>query len=233
MVMLEWMDYSWVMANELDTSWRGGEDVERMARALAERIDQQSAGRYLLGVVGAPGSGKSTLARRLAEAVNKLAACEVCQVVGMDGYHRSNAALAEAGLESVKGSPATFEAAAFTTKLAEVKAGGVCRVPVYSRALHEPVADAEVIDESVKLVIVEGNYLLLKDGAWAGVGALLDEVWYLDVAVDVAMERVRLRHMAGGMSEEAAAAKVTRNDRVNAGIVEGTRGRADRVVGLG
>ena len=47
--------------------------------------------------------------------------------------------------------------------------------PTFRRDLEEPVAGAIAIAASTRLVITEGNYLLLEDGAWAGVRAALDE----------------------------------------------------------
>lgn len=39
--------------------------------------------------------------------------------------------------------------------------------------------DAVEVPPSARLVVVEGNYLLLADGPSAPVRALLDEVWFL------------------------------------------------------
>ncbi|MHC4995131.1 MAG: nucleoside/nucleotide kinase family protein, partial [Planctomycetota bacterium] len=143
-------------------------DTESLARELIGWLGaapaDASGARRLVGLTGAPGSGKSTLAARLAEAVNRRAGHAICAVLPMDGFHLPNAELSSRGLAPVKGSPPTFDAPAFVDKLAEVRRGGACTVPVYSRELHEPVADAVTLAPSVALVIVEGNYLLLNEG---------------------------------------------------------------------
>jgi pantothenate kinase len=47
---------------------------------------------------------------------------------------------------------------------------------------------------------VEGNYLLLNEAPWNQHNNLFDELWYLQITVDDAMERVVKRHMkAWGM----------------------------------
>lgn len=86
-----------------------GEPVGDIESAhLSARILEQSAGadRYLFGIVGPPGSGQSTLAASFGSELG-------APVVPMDGFHRSNAQLAERGLLDVRGAPETFAANAF------------------------------------------------------------------------------------------------------------------------
>ena len=174
--------------------------------------------RFLLGVVGVPGSGKSTLAAALAAGAP---ADLHARVVPMDGFHLSGASLAERGLADRKGAPETFDGAAFAALLGRLRLeDGVVMAPAYSRALHEPVADACEVPAECRLVVVEGNYLEL----WPEVRALLDEVWFLEVPWAVARERLIARHVAGGRTVADAAAWVDRVDAANAVLVEGARG---------
>ncbi|GAB0494059.1 hypothetical protein MMPV_005349 [Pyropia vietnamensis] len=65
---------------------------------------------------------------------------------------------------------------------------------------------------------------------WASVKPLLDEVWYLDTPLKVAMRRVVGRHRrVAGLSRTDAVARVATNDARNAAIVSRSRGRADAV----
>ncbi|HQX61493.1 MAG TPA: nucleoside/nucleotide kinase family protein, partial [Burkholderiaceae bacterium] len=90
----------------------------------------------------------------------------------------------------------------------------------------DPVADAIGIAASVQLVLVEGLYLLHRDDGW-DLSAQLDECWFLDVPLDLAMERITLRHMASrGLDRRQALARVDANDRLNARIVAAGRHRA-------
>jgi pantothenate kinase len=186
---------------------------------------QQTGRRHLVGITGCPGSGKSTLATRLAEATS-------AAVVHMDGFHLMNGELNRRGLRPRKGSPRTFDVPLFVALLHQLRAGGAVKAPIYSRELHEPVPDAVTIAAEARVVIVEGNYLLLDEHPWSQVRPLLDEVWYLDVPLETCMTRVLERHIRGGLAPEEAAKKIETNDRLNAAIVESTRPRADRVIQL-
>jgi pantothenate kinase len=68
----------------------------------------------------------------------------------------------------------------------------------FAHDVGDIVADAIVVPAHVKLVIVEGLYLLLDDEGWRDASALLDERWYLDTPMDVAMERLAQRHYRPG-----------------------------------
>lgn len=48
---------------------------------------------------------------------------------------------------------------------------------------------------SPKIIVVEGNYLLLDKEPWKEVREILDGSFYLDVDLDVAMSRVARRHV--------------------------------------
>ena len=66
---------------------------------------------------------------------------------------------------------------------------------------------------------------------WETIGALFEERWYLDTPVDVAMERLTLRHMkAWGLMRDQAVSRIAANDGLNAKIVAATRQDADWVI---
>lgn len=191
--------------------------------------------RLLLGLIGPPGAGKSTFAAAL------LAAWETrhpgtAQVVPMDGYHLANVELARLGRAARKGAPDTFDSAGFVSLLRRLRDQSVDETvlaPEFRREIEEPVAGAIPVFPETRLVIVEGNYLLLDDprlGAWGQVKALLDEAWYVDVDPALRMERLIARHVQFGRSPEAARAWVESTDEPNARLIEGTRARADRCI---
>jgi len=197
---------------------------EALARAAALLA---AGGRRLLGLAGPPGAGKSTLAARLAAALGP-AAC----VVPMDGFHLAQRELERLGRAGRKGAPDTFDAAGYRALLQRLRAAGgdeEVYAPEFRREIEEPVAGAIAVGPEVRLVITEGNYLLLDDGPWAGVAALLDEAWYVHTPDALRVPRLVARHVAHGRAEAEARRWVEASDELNARLVAGTRGRADYV----
>src|SRR5215470_12034782 len=148
--------------------------------------------RVLLGLTGPPGSGKSTLAQALHQAFP-----DVSIVVPMDGFHLANVELRRLGVAQRKGSPPSFDSAGFVALLRRIRAQGsdeTVYAPEFRREIEEPIAGAIPVHPSTRLVITEGNYLLLEDGAWAEIAGLLDESWYVDLETPVRVERLIQRH---------------------------------------
>ncbi len=106
----------------------------------------------------------------------------------------------------------------------------VTYAPQFRREIEEPIAGAIPVPREVPLVIVEGNYLLVDDGPWAGVRCLLDECWFVEVDEAARMDRLLARHRAFGRTPEAARAFASGSDQANAEVIAATRGRADVVV---
>ena len=200
--------------------------------AFLARLQTLLAGRerVLLGLAGAPGSGKSTLAQALQQALPDIAAV----VVPMDGFHLAQAELVRLGRAGRKGAPDTFDSAGYVALLQRLRTphtGETVYAPAFRREIEEPVAGAIAVPPDTRLVITEGNYLLLSDGAWAGVRALLDEVWYVEVDPAVRLDRLARRHEQFGRTRAAALDWIARTDEPNARRIEATRGRADQVLG--
>ncbi|WP_203706662.1 nucleoside/nucleotide kinase family protein [Asanoa iriomotensis] len=185
--------------------------------------------RRLLGIVGPPGAGKSTLAERIVEAVGPSAV-----LVPMDGYHLAEAELHRLGRHDRKGAIDTFDAAGYASILGRLAAGGPETVyaPAFHREIEEPVAGSIPVPPEVRLVVTEGNYLLVPEEPWSGVRLLLDEVWYLDLDEEERLRRLVARHMAYGRSQAEAKARSFGSDQVNAELIATTRSRADLVVRL-
>jgi len=191
------------------------------ARALLAR-----GGRQLLGLAGPPGAGKSTVAALLQAGLGPLA-----QVVPMDGFHLAQAELQRLDRAGRKGAPDTFDAAGFVALLQRLRqqrpGDSVVYAPDFRREIEEPIAGALPIAADTPLLIVEGNYLLLDQGDWAGVRPLLDECWHVAVEQDQRLAQLIARHQRHGRSAEEARAWALGNDEPNARLVEAAGGRAD------
>jgi len=186
-----------------------------------------AGGRRILGIAGMPGAGKSTLARRVADELGPAAV-----YVPMDGFHLANHELLRLGRRDRKGAVDTFDAAGFVHMLQRLHAahGDVVYAPSFLREIEEPIAGWIPVAPEIPLVITEGNYLLVADGAWSRVGPLLDEAWYVEIDEELRIERLIARHAAFGKSPEDARRWARGSDQVNAALVAATRCRADVIV---
>ncbi|GGV38865.1 nucleoside/nucleotide kinase family protein [Streptomyces griseoflavus] len=188
--------------------------------------------RAVLGIAGGPGAGKSTLAGHLVRELNGSGEPWAAHVP-MDGFHLADAELDRLGRRDRKGAPDTFDAAGYAAlleRLREERYEEDVYAPGFERTLEQPLAGAVPVPAAARLVVTEGNYLLLETGAWARVGPLLDEVWFCALDEEERLRRLTARHVEFGKSHEEAVAWVERSDRRNAELVAPTRDRADLVV---
>ena len=186
-------------------------------------------GRRVLGIAGGPGTGKSTIAMRLAETLGEVAA-----YVPMDGFHMKHAKLEALGTARDKGMPHTFEGAAFAEFLAALKAAdGPMNGPGYSRQIEDVVDDAFTVPAAARLLVVEGNYLLLATAPWWRVRPLLDRAVYLEIPRELTRARLMKRHTEAGLfTEERNRAHIARVDLSNYDLVEGSADRADLYIDI-
>ena len=197
---------------------------------LVARVEALAArGRVLLGLTGAPGAGKSTLAASLADAVGL-----PTLVVPMDGFHLADATLDARGLRGRKGAPETFDVDGYAALLARLRSPGDRPVyaPGFERDLEQPVSAAITVPAETRVVVTEGNYLLLADDPWPRVRELLDEVWFVEADEEQRTTRLARRHVEFGKSRDETTAWMAAVDVPNAVLVAATRDRADLVVRL-
>ncbi len=202
---------------------------------IASQVESQPDKRFMLGLVGAPGSGKSTLASHLVSELNAYFEEPTAVVVPMDGYHFSNAILEQRNLRALKGIPETFDAHSFLNLLAELRQTPAIEVRCssFDRSLDEPSPAAITVEPQRKIIVIEGNYLLLQQEPWQQIAGLLDETWYLDVPTEILLPRLIERHVVGGRSPEGALEKVEGTDLPNGRLIEASRCRATRILKLG
>jgi pantothenate kinase len=193
--------------------------------------------RAVLGITGSPGAGKTTLAEHLVRLLQPPSAAggEASRWVAhvpMDGFHLADVELDRLGLRDRKGAPETFDAAGYAALLRRLREDhdDVIYAPAFERDLEQPIAGSIPIPRSVRLVVTEGNYLLLDRGDWTRVRRQLDEAWFCDLDAAERVRRLVVRHERFGKQHDAALAWVMGTDQRNADLIDQTRRHADVVV---
>lgn len=184
--------------------------------------------RILVGISGAPGSGKSTLSTALSSKLNKSE--HVAAVIPMDGYHLDNNLLKDLGVLQRKGAPETFDFVGFKHLLLRVKNEDEVVYPVFDREREIAIAGAGILKKNIRIVIVEGNYLLFDEEPWSCLSKLWDYSVFLDVDLKVLEQRLIDRWINHGFSTAKAKQKALGNDIPNAKRVIASRCLANRII---
>ncbi len=202
---------------------------ELAAAALALVPD---GGRAVLGIVGVPGAGKTTLAEAIVRRVAEKRGPGFVAHVPMDGFHLADVQLDRLGLRQRKGAPETFDVAGYAALLRRLHAETTRPVyaPGFERTLEQPIAAAMVVPPGARLVVTEGNYLLLGRPEWREARSAIDAVWWIETDDAVRLQRLVRRHVEFGKPEEVAAAWVDDVDEANSRLIRSAGDPPDRVV---
>ena len=199
-------------------------DVAGLAQTI--RAKAGNASRYMVGITGAPASGKSTLAENLRDAL--IASGETAIVVPMDGFHYDDVILNARGHRPRKGAPYTFDAPGFENLLKRIRAGEKdIAIPVFDRTMELARAGADIVDDKARFILIEGNYLLLKQAPWTNLRALFDFTIYLKVSFEELEQRLIKRWLDLGFDMTYATNWIASNDIHNIREVINNSGPAD------
>jgi pantothenate kinase len=202
-------------------------DVTKLASLIREKSGE--ALRFMVGVAGAPASGKSTLAEHLRDAL--LATGETAIVVPMDGFHYDDAVLNARGHRARKGAPHTYDVLGFEILLKRIKARERdIAIPVFDRTQELSRAAADIVTDEAKFIIVEGNYLLLKQAPWNRLKPIFDFTIYRSVPIEELEARLIKRWLDLGFDMDYAKNWIASNDLLNIKIVIAESSEADLVV---
>lgn len=176
--------------------------------------------RRILAVAGAPGSGKSSLASGLVDTLNAEAA-GTAAILPLDGFHLDDEVLIARGDRARKGAPHTFDVGGFGATLERLRSNEEAEVavPRFDREIEIARAGARIIPKETRLIVVEGNYLLLGHAPWGAFHRRYNYTAFIDVPFDELERRLRLRWEDHGLTADEIEAKLEQNDLPNARTV--------------
>ena len=199
-------------------------EVSELAE-LVNIIDSNNSAR-VIGIVGAPGSGKSTITSNLSDSLQR-----ENMVIPMDGFHYSQSKLRELGRRDRMGAPDTFEAEALAQRLKAVaKRDEVVTFPDFDRTIEERIVpDSILLQPTMDLVLLEGNYLLYDKDGWENLQGLIDFSIFIETPEEIRLQRLLDRHVRFGKTPEFAKEWMEKVDNPNAEKINTTKHLADVV----
>ena len=224
------MEYTATVNGIANSVYYRDEDVNQIFLPLLKtwKALQEDMGRRIMVFVAAPpGAGKSTLLGFLKELSRRDDLTSIT-TIGIDGFHHYQEFLdthmtvrdgQEIPMAKVKGAPETFDRELLEQRIAYVATGNSCSWPDYDRTIGNPREDVFRIDESSKIVVLEGNYLLLDLPGWRNLKSYADFTMKIIADLDVLRERLISRRVMGGKSVEESEKFVDYSDMANARLV--------------
>jgi putative kinase len=197
-----------------------------LADFLLHRLGKQS--RYMVGIAGPPASGKSAFTLLLTAVLNAIRHQELAACVGLDGWHFPNDYLDShttlrneklVTLRQVKGAPETYDIVSARHFIRCVRGGESPAYPVYNRNRHEPIPASGELSLTHRLVLIEGNYLLLDIPDWNSFRPLFDLTIFLNAPREEMIHALCERHLRGGKTLDTAEKHMAFSDIPNLDII--------------
>ena len=202
------------------------------AEELVDKLLRDEARtRRFIAIAGPPGSGKSTFTESLKGRINAVRP-GFADILMMDGYHFDDMILQARGHRSRKGAPHTFDIDGFRAMLDRLRTddGKDVAVPVFDRSIEIARAGARILDGSTRIVLAEGNYLLLNEPGWRDLRPLFDLTVMIEASEKDLITRLTARWQGFNYDPAAITAKLEENDLPNMRLVLTNSRPADVVV---
>lgn len=204
---------------------------EQIAATIVANAQASTGKRYIVAIAGPPASGKSTLAEQLSLLINQQAGQPLSEVIPMDGFHYDNDWLDQRQLRHRKGAEHTFDSKGFVRMVERLHlANEPVSIPLFDRDKDAVIPDARIISPQQRILLIEGNYLLLNAEPWSEVHALYDYRVLLNPGIEVLKERLIQRWLGQGYDYAGAQQRALSNDIPNAEVVLEHSGTADLVL---
>jgi pantothenate kinase len=139
----------------------------------------------------------------------------------MDGFHYDAEVLRARGWLSRKGAPHTFDVGGYAAALRRLRDNEeeTVAVPRFDRAIEIARAGAILVERDVRLIVTEGNYLLMGDDPWPSLRRLYDRSALIVSDLETLEARNRQRWVDMDKDEDFITAKLELNDMPNVRLV--------------
>ncbi|OQY32299.1 MAG: nucleoside/nucleotide kinase family protein [Spirochaetaceae bacterium 4572_59] len=216
------MEYTFLVNGFENTIDFNVDEVEKVHRSILSRLSalyRAKKRRIICLYAAPPGTGKSTSVALWEILSREDSDLENVQALPIDGFHYSNHYLSShtiirdgktSSLKSIKGAPETYNAEALNICVQQLAAGEIVSWPYYDRNIHEPVLNA--IPVTAPIVVIEGNWVLHKDGDWARLRSYADFAVYHDAKENILKKRLIERKIRGGVTRTEAESHYRRSD---------------------
>ena len=176
--------------------------------------------RRIIAIAGAPASGKSTIAASLIARLDAIDPGSAA-LLPMDGYHYDDEVLVPRGWRPRKGAPHTFDVGGYASSLRRLKTNDEpsVAVPRFDRDIEIARAGAIIIEPASRIIVTEGNWLLLDDEPWPSLRPWFDHTAMVVADMGTLEVRNRQRWVGYDYTEEMIRAKLEDNDMPNARLV--------------
>lgn len=200
------------------------ETVENLFKPFLRKLTamyRAGGQRIVVFLAAPPAVGKTTLSLFLESLSKSSDEFENVKAIGLDGFHYHADYLAAhttirdgevVEMTRVKGCPETFDAEKLERTLARIHTEDI-KWPIYFRNIHDVIEDGDRVTGNI--VLLEGNWLLLKDERWAAVRKYADYAVMIQAEEAMLKDRLIGRKMQGGTSREDAEAFYEYSDSRN------------------
>ncbi len=180
---------------------------------LLDNLKNDLKNRYFIALSGPPASGKSTISEKLVKDLTQKG--HNSSILQMDGFHYDDQILKQKSLLLKKGAPETFDVMGFLNFLFRLQNENEVAIPIFDRSLELSRSSAVIISKETRVVIVEGNYILLKTHPWRELHKFFNSTIMINTKHEILEKRLIERWRSFNIPEEEIKQKVFENDLPN------------------